>query len=421
MTKKRIEKPKREFTRHQLSHWQRQKRRQHFILGIGISIIAVVLGIVGVGWYLGEHQPRQQTVIRVNDTEFEMDYFVKMLQYYGEGYTADFMLGIADNIVRGIEQNELIRQEAAKLGVTVSDSEVDDERREREPSISRDYRDLVRTEMLMSRLIDGYFDEQIPLSAEQKHIMAMFLESESQVAEASARLEDGEDFGKLAEELSLEPLSQSEGGDLDWRPRGILPLMIGTAVPEEYAFGAEVAVLSQPLYDEAIVKRLGYWLIKVLEIEEDPQEAHVQVILLPSEEEAQSARARLEAGEDFTALVAELSRHDFSKEKEGDLDWLLPEEMSPAAEEFVFGDEMELGIVSEPIRDDTAITRGGYWLVKVAEEDDNLEIPAEDRELLKSNLVDEWLASLWDDPENEIEDYLDDEQKTWAAERAAGS
>ncbi|MFC1912808.1 peptidylprolyl isomerase [Chloroflexota bacterium] len=419
MTKKRVEKPKREFSRHQLSHFQMQKRRQRFILGIGISIISVVLGIVGVGWYLGEHQPRQQTVIKVNETEFEMDYFVKMLQFYGEGYDANFMLGIVDDVVRGIEQNELIWQEAAKLGVTVSDSEVDDELGEREPAISRDYRDLVRTEMLMSRLIDGYFDEQVPLSTGQKHIMAMFLESERQVAEVSARLEDGEDFGQLAGEFSLEALSQSEGGDLGWRPRGILPLIMGTAVPEDYAFGAEVEVLSQPLYDEAIVKHLGYWLIEVLEIEEEPQEAHGRVILLPSEEEAESARVRLEDGEDFTALVAELSHHDYSKEKEGDLGWLTPEEMSPVAEEFVFGAEMELGIVSEPLRDDSTITRGGYWLVKIAEEDDDLEIPAEYRELLKSEIINEWLASLWENPENEIEDYLDGDQKTWAAERAA--
>ena len=408
--KRKIEKPRREFTRHQLSQWQRQKRRQRIVFGIGISIIVAVLGILGAGWYINQYQPLQQTVIRVNDTEFNMNYYIKMLKYYGEGYSPD-------EVVRVIEQVELIRQGAMQLGVTVSDSEVDDELKERDPPLSKDYRDLVRAEMLISKLRDGYFEQQVPLSAEQRHIMAMFLESESQAAEVRARLESGEDFGKLAEELSLENLSRSESGDLGWRPRDILPGTMGTSILEEHAFSSEVGVLSQPIYDEAKFKRLGYWLIEVLEMEEEPEEAHVQAILLGSEEEAQSAKARLEAGEDFAALAEELSQHYYSKENGGDLGWLPPGVMSPAFDEFVFDSEVKLETISEPVRDETAVTKGGYWLLKVLEKEDNRKISDDDRDLLKTKALDEWGTSLWDDPENEIENYLDSEKKAWAIER----
>jgi len=422
LTKKRTEKPKREVSRHQLSQWQRQKRRQRLIAGIGIFIIAAVLGILGVGWYSGEYQPRQQVVIRVNDTEFKMDYYLKMLQYSSEGYPDSFISTIADQVVTGIQQNELIRQEAMKLGITVSDSEVDDELKERDPPLDKDFRDLVRTEMLLSRLRDGYFEQQVPLFAEQKHIMAMFLESMSQAAEVRARLENGEDFGELAAELSLDDFSRSESGDLGWYPEGILSGKIGTTLVEEYAFSAEAGVLGRPIYDEAKLKYLGYWLVKVLEREtEEPEEVHLQVMLFGSEEAAQSARDRLEAGEDFAALAEEVSQHDYSKADGGDIGWVLADEVGPAVAEFVFDAETELEAVSEPIRDETAVTRGGYWLVQVVEEDDNRKISDEDRDLLINQALDEWLTALWDDPENEIESYLDGEQKAWAIEKVTGS
>jgi hypothetical protein len=274
--------------------------------------------------------------------------------------------------------------------------------------------------MIMSKLKDSYFDQQVPYSAEQKYIMAMFLEGENQAADVSSKLRDGGDFGELAEEFSLEFVSKNESGELGWQPRGMIPLIIGTAVPEDYAFNAGVGELSEPLHDEVLMKSLGYWLIEILEVEEEePQEAHIRVILLPSEEEAMRIKTRLDAGEDFTELAATFSHHDASKGKGGDLDWVTAEEANPNAKEFIFGDDRELGIVSHPIRDDTAITRGGYWLVMVEDEDDNLEISAEDRDLLKSQVIDEWIGSLWNDPENVVEEYLSDEQKLWLAEHAA--
>ncbi|GAI38683.1 unnamed protein product [marine sediment metagenome] len=34
--------------------------------------------------------------------------------------------------------------------------------------------------------------------------------------------------------------------------------------------------------------------------------------------------------------------------------------------------------------------------------------------MLKAKALDEWLSSLWDDPQNEIESYLDDAKKIFA-------
>ena len=419
MAKKKVERPRREFTRRQLSHWRQQKRRQRIIAISGISIIATVIVLVGAGWYLSQYKPLHETVIKVNETEFNMDYYVKMLKFYREGQPTYYMYSLADEVVRIIEQNELVRQEAErKLGISVSDDAVDEELKSRDPPLSRDYRDIVRIEMLITKLRDEHFEQEVPVFGEQRHIMAMFLESESQAQEVSAKLEAGEDFAELAGELSLDGLS--EDGDLGWQSKDVLTILLGTPILGEHAFSAEAGVLSQPIYDEDKAKGIGYWLIEVLEREEDEEEVDVQAMLLESEEEAQEVRARLEAGEDFATLSEEFSQLG-EAEKEGYLGLLAPGMMTTAFDEVVFDAKLEPGTLSEPVKDEAIITRGGYWLLKVLDKADNMQIEDADRDLLKAKALSDWVSALWDNPENIVESYLDDEKKAWAIERALKS
>lgn len=249
--------------------------------------------------------------------------------------------------------------------------------------------------------------------------MAMFLESESQANEVRTRLEKGEDFTELAEEIAPRSFSILGGSDFGWRPEGVLPALLDTSVLDDYAFSADIGVLSQPIYDETKDKIVGYWLIKVTERKEDMSEAHVQAILLRDDQEALTVKDRLDAGEDFATLAKEFSQHSTSKEQGGDLGWLTPGITSPVFEEFLFDPELEIGKLSEPIRDETVRTQGGYWLVKILDIDDHREIADEDRNLLKTEALDEWVSSLWDDPENNIDDsYLTAEKKRWAVEKA---
>jgi len=421
LTKKKAEKPQREVTKRQLSHWQRQKRRQRIILGLGIFIIAAVFVIMGVGWYIGQYQPLHQTVIRVNDTKFNMKYYVEMLKLYEGDQPAQYMQYLADSAVKNIEQNELIRQGALKLGISVSDDAVTEELKSSDLPNSDVPRDLVRIQLLISKLQDEYFDQQVPVSAEQVHVMAMLLESEQQATEVKAKLDNDESFAELAEELSLDYLSKTNQGDLGWHPEDILNELLKPTIVE-YAFSSEVGVLSQPIYDEELIKAVGYWLIMVLERNEDEEEAHVQAMLLGSEEEAQNVKARQEAGEDFATLAKELSQLDGVEENEGDLGMLTPGIVSPTFDEFVFNPELELEMLSEPIRDDAITTKGGYWLIKMVDKDENRPIDDNDRNLLKAKALDDWVSSLLDDPENEVDDsYLDNEKKAWAIEQAMGS
>jgi|TARA_Y100000031_G_scaffold151227_1_gene192070 parvulin-like peptidyl-prolyl isomerase len=418
LAKKKVEKPRREITKRQLSHWQQQKRRQRIVLAVGISIAAAVLVILGVGWYTNEYRPLHRTVIKVNDTEFDMNYYIKRLQLHGAGQTVLYLYGVVDDVETTIVQDELIRQGAMELGISVSDSETDVKLEGYDSSVSAVLRDAVRSQLLIIKLQDDYFESKVPFYAEQRQVRAMFLESESQAIEVRDRLKSGEEFAELAGELSLESFSQIEKGDLGWRPKDFLTELLGTSVPSEYAFGADVGVLSQPLYDEEGSKNLGYWLIRVTDRIEDPEQVYAHAILLGSEEQAWQVKDKIETGGDFAALAEEFSLHAESKESGGDLSWVTPFMMSEAFSDFAFDPDVTWGRLSEPIRDEDAVTPGGYWLVEVLDKDDNREVEPNDRELMKGEALTDWVATLMHDPENEVASYMDDELKRWAADRA---
>ena len=422
MAKKKVEKPRRDVTRRQLSQWQRQKKRQRIIVGLGILVIVAVLGFMGVGWYFSYYQPLHQVVVRVDNTDFNMNYYIKMLEFYGERWPINYMDVVADEVVTVIERNELIRKGALRLGIAVSDKAVDEKLKSYDPPLSKDYRNIARTELLVDKLLDRHFEQMVPLLAEQRHVMAMFLESESQATEVRVRVEAGEDFAELAGALSLDDLSKNESGDLGWHPEDVLVELLATSVLGEYAFGSEVGVLSQPIYDELKTKSVGYWLVKILDRTQEPEQAHIQAILLGSEEEAQDVGIRLEAGEDFTTLAEGLSRHEATKESGGDFDWLSVEDVTPGSAFAAWADifELETGMVSEPIRDDAQTTTGGYWLLRVLDGEDDKQLSDDDRDLLKTRALDEWVFSLWYDYEDEIDDYLTDDMIQFAIDKVTG-
>jgi parvulin-like peptidyl-prolyl isomerase len=257
----------------------------------------------------------------------------------------------------------------------------------------------------------------VPESMAQVHMMAMLLESESQAYEVRDRLLGSDNFTSLAGELSLDYYTKNSKGDLGWHPESIIADMLGTSVPGEYAFGSEVGVLSQPRYDEGLSKDVGYWLIRVLDKQYE-DEAQVQAVLLGSEEEAEDIRARLEAGEDLAALAEEFSQFEESRKQGGELGLVSEGEMSAAFEGYVFDPEVEIGAWSQPIRDDTVVTKGAYWLIKVLDKDDDRPLGKNDRDYLLAKAFNQWVSMLWLNYGDGVDDsYLDYDMKQWAVER----
>ena len=119
--------------------------------------------------------------------------------------------------------------------------------------------------------------------------------------------------------------------------------------------------ISQPIYDETAVKKVGYWLIEVTDAQN--QTINALVMLLPSKAQAEQVKAQLAAGGNFSALAGNYSQHA-SKTNGGKLDGLKRGNMTSTAFDAV-AFNITLNTVSEPVRDTSVQTTGGYWLVMV--------------------------------------------------------
>jgi parvulin-like peptidyl-prolyl isomerase len=91
------------------------------------------------------------------------------------------------------------------------------------------------------------------------------------------------------------------------------------------------------------------------------EQAHVQAMLVESEEVADEVITEIEAGGNFTALAEEFS---CSSSIEGDLGW-LPEELMPNTLIADAAFNLTPGQISQPIYDGNATKNIGYWLIEV--------------------------------------------------------
>jgi parvulin-like peptidyl-prolyl isomerase len=104
------------------------------------------------------------------------------------------------------------------------------------------------------------------------------------------------------------------------------------------------------------------------------EQAHVQVMLVESQEVANEVMTEIETGGNFTALVDEFS---YSPQTEGDLGW-LPQELMPNTLIRDAAFNITPGRTREPIYYDELATKSvGYWLIEVIDEkDDEIEARA---------------------------------------------
>ncbi|HUT68843.1 MAG TPA: peptidylprolyl isomerase [Dehalococcoidales bacterium] len=418
--KKKAIKPQREFTRRQLSHLQKQKRRQRIIFFGGISIIAAVVLIVLIGWIMADYVPLHKTVLKVNDTEFDASYYIDVLKIAGTNQQSSNLQTLASSVAQQIAQDELIKQGAEKLGITVNDEETKRTLQNMNVPVSDGSIGLFRSQLLQNRLKEEYFGPQVPESEKQVHAMIMMVESEKKALEVINSLQSGDNFTALSGEYAQNYYSKNVNeGDFGWHPESILEEQLGSHIPVEYAFSAAAGSLSEPLYDEESYKQVGYWLLRVND-KPDADSANVSALLISNNELAETIRARLEAGEDLGPIADEYSNYSPSQDKHGELGLMVQSDnISNAFNGYVFSPETELGKWSEPIYESQYWTQGGYWVVNVVDTAEDRKLSDDDRNYLIGKLFDDWVSRLWSDPGNNIDDsYLTDELTQWAVEQA---
>ncbi len=112
---------------------------------------------------------------------------------------------------------------------------------------------LYRTDLLRKKLYEQVTAD-VPAVDEQVWARHILVADEATALKVIQRLKNGEDFGKLAAELSTDTGSGTKGGDLGWFGKGAM-----VAPFEEAAFALKVGEISAPVKSD-----FGYHIIQVI-------------------------------------------------------------------------------------------------------------------------------------------------------------
>jgi parvulin-like peptidyl-prolyl isomerase len=436
--------PHRTPTKHQLSKWQRQMKIRRTVIIAAAVFLAGILSWVGYEFYQDyKSDPMRQVVIEVNGVPFTMEYYVNVLNIYVNNYintTVNTYLNfymqaynitreeaiqqlqsnaiselskntdniadmITDQAADDIINAELVTQGAKDLGIEVTSAEIDAKLQEYNFPDNKVYRYIIRASLLQEK-IGEYFDPGVNATMEQADVQVMLVESEEVADEVINKVESGANFTALTAEYSC---NSTVEGDLGWLPRVLMPnTMIADA-----AFNLTPDQTIHRIYDRTAIKDLGYWLIEVTAKQDD--EIKARAMLLGSEAEAEQVRAEL-VSRNFSSLAEEYSQHE-SKDEGGELGWLKQGDMgSTAFDKVAFN--LTVNEVSEPVKDESVQTTGGYWLIKVIDRGDRV-LGEEVRQQLIDKRFNDWLEEQSE--ESTIETYLDADNKQWAMSQVLAS
>jgi parvulin-like peptidyl-prolyl isomerase len=415
--KHRKEKITRTPTKHQLSRWEREKRLSR-IIGITTGvIIAAVLGIIGYWYYSEQVMPYQQTVIKVNDKAYSMDYFIKTLDFYSKGQSSDITKMYTDVVAQAIPQSQAIIEAAPSANITVSDDEMAKELEQMNLPKDDVSNDMAKTRIIARKYSEMQCLPNLPGPVEQAEAQAMLLETKSMAEDRRQKLLLGDNFSTMAAMLSIDTVTQGKKGYLGWVPKGYEDRVLGTlkdSALKNVLFKLDVKAISDPVYDETVEKPFGYWVIEALE-KDDTRGVHARGILFSSKDDAQDVRARLVNGESWNDLAKQYSQHA-SKDKGGDLDWIVPG-MDQAQLGRILGAQ-EVKKIGEVTRDDSLKTKGGYWIVQVLNKQQR---PLDDtiKQTLTEECLSSWMQGLL--KQAKVENLMDQKQKDFATNKVIKS
>lgn len=175
-----------------------------------------------------------------------------------------------NQVLEALIAEALIRQYAQKAGLTVGNDEltksVDQLTKEMGGAAEFDKalsaRGLTREQFLaeqrdqlLGNKVRDAVTKDVPQTVEQINARHILVQTVDEAVKAAKRVDGGEDFAKVAREVSKDPTTAKSGGDLGWFPRGLM-------VPEfeQAAFSLAPKQISSPVQTQ-----FGWHVIQVLE------------------------------------------------------------------------------------------------------------------------------------------------------------
>lgn len=191
---------------------------------------------------------------------------------------------LRENLLNSLIQNQVILNKANEADLGDIDSKVDEQISMEKEFIGEDvfqenlddlgiteeqYKEITKDNILVSeyraqRMAEYEItDEEIEefynthkdalVQANARHIL---VETEEEAKNAKERIDNGEDFGEVAKEISQDPGSAVNGGDLGYFVKGQM-----VAPFEDFVFSSEIGEISDPIKSD-----FGYHIIEVVDV-----------------------------------------------------------------------------------------------------------------------------------------------------------
>lgn len=245
---------------------EKDKRKQRVVIGLGVVVALLVIAIPLYGWVTTFIMPPRETIVRVNDTSYDMGYLLKimrMVQRQSEAQGQQVNLGtIPFQLVSSLAEDELIVQGSQAIGLTVTDEELSTELRNEflgalnpdagtsEADLEIEFRERYRQFLNQIQLSASEYEEvvirslyrqklelhlgaTIPTELPQIHLYALAVQTEQIADVAKTDFERGTPFADVVAQHSLDPEAVRTEGEIGWVPREVLDLSIADFVFDE--------------------------------------------------------------------------------------------------------------------------------------------------------------------------------------------
>jgi parvulin-like peptidyl-prolyl isomerase len=386
-------------TRKQIARSKKARRQQRMII-IGLTVVSVVIAVVlGLGLYQEYVAKPASPVAVVNGVPIRTDTYQKMVGYRrflilnyianlqaqkaqldptneSSEFLAQYlqqsidevqsqMLTLDMQVLDNLIDEELIRQEAVKNGLSVTEQEVNDAI-QREVARGAGFVTAPDATATAATAVEA--------TATAAFFTPTPLPTATPTLTVTAAVSSTTPTPTVLPTPLPTPHVMTEGEFLERYKAMLDTLRKEVGLSEaDYRRTIEADLLSSKLQD-----------LFASRVPTTEEQVHARHILVETEEEAQTVLARLEAGEDFVSLAKELSTDESTREDGGDLGWLPRGVMVPEFEEAAFA--LQPGETGDIVQ-----TSFGYHIILVEERDPDRELEPSFLERRRALALSEWL------------------------------
>ena len=357
-------------SRRQQSKWQREQHQQHrLFIAVGVLLV-VVLGIFLGGLYYDNIVRANEVIAQIGpdtvtaaqllgDVRPAAKSLDAQAKQYGGGtniaqYVDQQKRSLPDQTLSDTIDKRLIQQEAARRGISVSPTELDDKERQTVADFQAVSNPSPTPEALSTPDTAVAADAAATAVPTEVPTPAALASPPAPTTPTAVPTLDTTGYGPALQQL----LDKNSLAEPDFRDR-----------------------LMQSMLREKLQTAIG-----TEQVPNTQEQVHARHILVATQEQADGILAQLQAGADFGTLASQQSTDPGSKDKGGDLGWFGKGVMDPPFEAAAFA--LQPGQLSAVIKGDN-----GYHIIQLLERDPARPIPADQLTSQRQKAFTDWLAA----------------------------